>query len=174
MDIKRKIELFLKDISNDIKIPSCVHNSFDNFIPGKTPVYYSGPYWDSREILASIDTLITGDWISAGKNVRKFETEFANVIDEKYGVMVNSGSSANLIMIAALKKYYEWKDNDEFIVSAVGFPTTVSTIIQNNLSPVFIDIEMETLNFNLDLIETKITNKTRAIFLSPVVLCNNE
>ena len=168
-NIDQKIIKFINDIEKDVRIPTCVHNDFGNFIPGTTPIYYSGPYWDDLEILAAIKILILGDWISAGKNVQEFEIQFAKVIDEKYGIMTNSGSSANLVMLASLKKYYNWNDNDEIIVSPVGFPTTISSIVQNSLKPIFLDIEMETLNFDLNLIECKITNKTRAIFLSPVL-----
>ncbi len=64
--------------------------------------------------------------------------------------MVNSGSSANLVLIAALKKHFDWKDGDEIIVSCVGFPTTINPIIQNNLKPVFVDINWDDLNWNLD------------------------
>lgn len=60
--------------------------------------------------------------------------------------MVNSGSSANLVMIAALKKYFEWPDGAEIIVSVVGFPTTVNPIIQNGLTPKFVDITWDDLN----------------------------
>ena len=77
--------------------------------------------------------------------------------------MVNSGSSANLVMVAALKKYFNWQDNDEILVSVVGFPTTLNPIIQNNLKPVFVDIEFDTLNFDLNQLESKITKNTKAI-----------
>lgn len=83
--------------------------------------------------------------------------------------MVNSGSSANLVMIAALKKYFNWEDGNEIILSVVGFPTTLSPIILNGLNPVFIDIEMNSLNFDVTKIEEKITDKTKAIFISPVL-----
>jgi len=83
--------------------------------------------------------------------------------------MVNSGSSANLVMIAALKKCMGWKDGDEIIVSPVGFPTTIAPIVQNGLRPIFVDIEMSTLNFDLDLAARAITPRTRAIFVSPVL-----
>jgi len=169
MKTNERIENFINELSCDVHIPACVHNNFDNFIPGKTPVYYSGPYWGTEEVVAATQALLTGSWISAGTNVQEFENQFAKAINEEYAVMVNSGSSANLIMIAALKEYYNWKDNDEVIVSVVGFPTTTSVVVQNNLKPVFIDIEFDTLNFDLDLIEEKITDKTKAVFLSPVL-----
>jgi CDP-4-dehydro-6-deoxyglucose reductase, E1 len=149
-------------------IPPYVYNS-KNFIPGESPVYYSGPYWDNQEIEAGMHAFLNGKWITAGENVHKFERAFGKKFNTKYCHMVNSGSSANLILIAGLKKRYGWNDADEIIVSPVGFATTISVIHQNQLKPVFIDIEWDTLNFNLDLIEKKITNKTRAIFVSPVL-----
>lgn len=83
--------------------------------------------------------------------------------------MVNSGSSANLVMIAALKKYYDWPDGAEIIVSVVGFPTTVNPIIQNNLVPKFVDITWEDLNWDLCHVTEAITDKTVAVFSSPVL-----
>jgi CDP-4-dehydro-6-deoxyglucose reductase, E1 len=168
VDIDQKIEELIKDLGQDYKILQYVYNG-GTFIPGKTPVYYSGPYFNNLEIIASIKSLLIGKWISSGENVQKFEHEFAKKINQLFGVMVNSGSSANLIMLASLKKYYAWEDDSEIIVSVVGFPTTVSTIYQNRMIPVFVDIEPETLNFDLSLIESKINNKTKAILLSPVL-----
>jgi CDP-6-deoxy-D-xylo-4-hexulose-3-dehydrase len=168
INLHDEIESLIQKIGEDYNVLAYVYNG-KNFIEGETPVYYSGPYWDNEEAIAGVDSLLTGKWISAGEKVKEFEKSFANKINQLFGTMVNSGSSANLIMIGALKKYFQWEDNDEIIVSVVGFPTTISVIIQNNLKPVFIDIELETLNFDLSLIEEKITNKTRAIFVSPVL-----
>jgi len=145
-----------------------IYNSA-NFMPGKTPVYYSGPYWDERETSAGIEAFINGKWITAGSHVHKFEAEFGKRFKTKYNLMVNSGSSANLVLIAALKKRFEWKDDDEVIVSPVGFATTISVLYQNRLKPVFIDIEWETLNFDLTKLEEKITSRTKGIFVSPVL-----
>jgi CDP-6-deoxy-D-xylo-4-hexulose-3-dehydrase len=145
-----------------------IYNS-KNFVPGKTPVYYSGPYWDNREVSAAIDTFLNGKWITAGSAVHKFESEFGKRFNSKYNLMVNSGSSANLVLVSSLKKRFNWEDEDEIIVSPVGFPTTVSVIYQNRLKPVFADIEWKTLNFDLDKVESKITSKTKAIFISPVL-----
>ena len=145
-----------------------IYNSKE-FVPGKTPIYYSGPYWDSKEIEAAIDTFLNGKWITAGESVYHFERTFAKQFNSKYAQMVNSGSSANLVLIAGLKKYLQWDDDTEIIVSPVGFATTISVLYQCRLKPVFVDIEWETLNFDLGLLEKKITNKTKAIFLSPVL-----
>lgn len=145
-----------------------IYNS-KNFQPGVTPIYYSGPYWDEKETNAAINAFLNGLWITAGENVGKFERKFSKMFGVKFSHMVNSGSSANLVLIAALKKRFNWQDDDEIIVSPVGFATTISVIYQNKLKPVFVDIEWETLNFDVDLIESKITNKTKAIFVSPVL-----
>ena len=165
----KKIDKILVDLKDYVKEnkPKYLYNQA--FVAGKSQVLYSGPYWDEDEIMAGITSFVTGKWVVAGESVRKFELAFAEKFGVKYAHMVNSGSSANLVLIAALKKYYGWNDGDEIIVSPVGFPTTISTLVQNNLVPVFIDIEYETLNFDLTKIEEKITSKTKGIFVSPVL-----
>lgn len=161
-NILSELRTFLKENK-----PKYLYNQ--TFIPNKSQVLYSGPYWDEEEIMAAISTLITGKWVVAGENVYKFENQFAKTFGVKYAQMVNSGSSANLVLIAALKKHFGWNDGDEIIVSPVGFPTTISTIVQNNLVPVFVDVEYDTLNFDIHKIEEKITSKTKGIFVSPVL-----
>lgn len=143
--------------------------NYDNFKPGEDYVMYSGQLWDEREMELSLKAFLTGKWISAGENVEKFQIRFSKKYNVKQSHMVNSGSSANLVMIGALKKYFGWKDNDEVIVSPVGFPTTIAPLMQNNLKPVFVDIEFDTLNFDVNLIEEKITDRTKAIIVSPVL-----
>jgi CDP-6-deoxy-D-xylo-4-hexulose-3-dehydrase len=144
-------------------------NQRSSFKPGSDPVYYSGPYWDHQEIEAAIRCLIEGKWLSSGENVMKFERGFSKRFGFTDSVMVNSGSSANLVMVAALKKYFGWQDGDEVIVSVVGFPTTINPIIQNGLKPVFIDIDWEDLNWDLQKLKAAITSKTKAVFSSPVL-----
>jgi CDP-6-deoxy-D-xylo-4-hexulose-3-dehydrase len=140
-----------------------------SFDPGKTPIYYSGPYWDNRETEAAIDTFLNGKWITTGEKVFKFERQFSKRFNVKHSHMVNSGSSANLVLIAALKRRFKWADDDEVLVSPVGFATTISVLYQHRLKPVFVDIEWDTLNFDLDALEAKITPRTKAIFVSPVL-----
>ena len=135
----------------------------------KDSVYYSGPYWDDTEVEALLHSVLKGKWLSSGEAVNKFEREFSKKFNKEYSVMVNSGSSANLVMVAALKKYFGWKDGDEIIVSCVGFPTTIAPIVQNGLVPVFVDISWDDLNWDLNEIERKITPKTKAVFSSPVL-----
>jgi len=133
----------------------------------KDGVKYSGPYWDDKEVSAAVNCLRNGKWLSAGENVNKFERQFSRQFQFASSVMVNSGSSANLAMITGLKKFFNWEDGSEIIVSPVGFPTTIAPLVQNNLKPVFVDIEFDTLNFDLNKIEANY--KTKAIFISPVL-----
>lgn len=139
-----------------------------DWVEGK-PVYYSGPYWDDLEARELIHSILKGKWLSSGEKVNKFEHEFSNKFNFKHSVMVNSGSSANLVMFASLKKYFGWQDGDEIIVCACGFATTVAPIVQCGLKPVFVDIDWEDLNWNLDEVANKITKKTRAVISSPVL-----
>ena len=123
-----KIENIESLVSNHVS--PYIYNS-KVFEPGKTPIYYSGPYWDNKETEAAIDAFLNGKWITAGENVHKFESAFSKRFNTKYSHMVNSGSSANLVLIAALKKRFSWGDDDEIIVSPVGFATTISVLYQN-------------------------------------------
>ena len=164
----KQLQDFLESISNEEGLYPYMPNG-KPFIPGKSSVYYSGPYWDSKEIEAIFNCFLTGTWLASGEEVNKFERKFSKKFNKKSTLMVNSGSSANLVMIAALKKYYGWNDGDEIIVSCVGFPTTIAPIVQNGLKPVFVDINFSDLNWNVDEIEDKITTKTRALFSSPVL-----
>jgi CDP-4-dehydro-6-deoxyglucose reductase, E1 len=141
---------------------------YTNFKPGDQ-ILYSGPFWDHHELEAAMNALLSGKWLSNGEYTARFQVAFARKFGVKEAHFVNSGSSANLVMIAGLKKTLGWKDGDEVIVSPVGFPTTIAPLIQNGLKPVFVDIELETLNFGLQDVELAITNKTVAIFVSPVL-----
>jgi CDP-6-deoxy-D-xylo-4-hexulose-3-dehydrase len=168
--MKDEISNFIEKLGNDHQILNFLHNmKKQEFDRTKDSVYYSGPYWDNAEIIALFEAVLSGKWFTCGAKVDKFERNFSKRFGHKSSVMVNSGSSANLVMIAALKKYFSWNDNAEVIVSTVGFPTTIAPLIQNNLKPVFTDINMQDLNFNLQEVESKITKKTKAIFISPVL-----
>ena len=142
---------------------------YSEFVPGKTAIAYSGPYFDSREIGAAIDSLLNGKWLTAGEKVARFENQFSRKFNVRCSHMVNSGSSANLVMLAAVRKRLGWKDDSEILVSPVGFPTTIAPIVQNGMRPVFADIRLDDLNFDLSEVAAKITDKTVAIFVSPVL-----
>lgn len=163
----------IDEINNAIKTLSQVKpaylKSYEQFSPGKDTVQYSGQWWDAEELELALSAFVKGNWITSGDYVDEFQTKFCEKFNVGYAHMVNSGSSANLVMITALKYHFEWECGDEVIVSPVGFPTTIAPLVQNNLKPVFIDIELDTLNFDVNKIEEKITPKTKAIFVSPVL-----
>jgi CDP-6-deoxy-D-xylo-4-hexulose-3-dehydrase len=161
------LDEILMEISKTVK-PPYTYNQ-ETFVPGVSPVYYAGPLWDHNEIYGAMKTFLTGAWLPSGEQVQKFQEKFATMFNVEHAHMVNSGSSANLVLITALKKFYKWEDGAEIIVSPVGFPTTIAPIAQNNLTPVFVDIELNTLNFDVTKIAEKITDKTVAIFVSPVL-----
>lgn len=122
------------------------------------------PSWDQLEIDA-IQRVVTSGMFSMGKEVFSFEEQFAKYTGSKYCVMVNSGSSANLIMVGAMfyKKNNPWKIGDEVIVPAVSWPTTYYPLYQYGLKIKFVDIDLETLNFDLNALEKAITPNTRGI-----------
>ena len=167
MSVKDKVSNFISELQDDGEklFPYLANKSWK---PGGN-IYYSGPYWDDQEPIAAITTLLKGNWLPAGEEVNKFEKQFGKKFGFDYNIMVNSGSSANLVMIAALKKYFGWADGDEILVCACGFPTTINPIIQAGLKPVFLDIDYSDLNWNLEMLESKITSRTRACFSSPVL-----
>jgi CDP-6-deoxy-D-xylo-4-hexulose-3-dehydrase len=166
MTNKTDIEKFVEDIYKEEKsFPYLIGSK----IKPKNSIPYSGPFWDQEELKAVFSSLIMGKWFPSGGEVAKFESKFSKMFNLGFSLMVNSGSSADLLMIAAIKKVLSWQDNDEVILSVVGFPTTLSSLVLNKLKPVFCDIEMETLNFDISKIEELITSKTRAIYISPVL-----
>lgn len=120
--------------------------------PGVDWVQYAGPYFDSEEFVASVDTLLK-EWLVLGEDAMKFENEFPLLLGKKNGIVVNSGSSANLLMMLTAKKMYLLKDGEKVIVPVAGFPTTVNPILQAGFKPVFVDIDIDTLNINLHQIE---------------------
>lgn len=130
-------------------------------IPGKSYLPSTSKYIDAEDlhylIQASLDM-----WFTAGRFAREFESSFAKYLGLKCSLLVNSGSSANLLAIGALKL----NAGDEVITAAVNFPTTVNPIIQNGLIPKFIDSSLETLNPSFENICKAITPHTKAIVLS--------
>lgn len=162
---KDEVRSFIDDlIEKGYNIPEFdLGNKFNN------KLYYNTPYYDKEELVEFINTFLFGKWAAGGVEVQRFEKEFSTVVRNKHSLMVNSGSSANLVLFAALKERFNWEDGSEIIISNAGFSTSYSAIILNNLIPVFIDIELDTFNFDLGLIESKITEKTKAIFTSPML-----
>lgn len=121
--------------------------------------------WDNKEIEA-IQDVIRRDCYTMGKSVHQFEEDFARYTNHKYCVMVNSGSSANLLAIAAMfyKKDNPLKRGDEVIVPAVSWATTYYPLYQYGLHLKFVDVNLETLNMDTDALKAAVTDKTRLIF----------
>src|SRR3989344_1083422 len=99
------------------------------------------PVYDNRETQAVLRAL-KEKRISQGKFVREFESAWAKYIGRRYAIAVNSGSSANLVAVFALKEHFRWKDGDNIIVPALTFPTAVSPVIQAGLTPVYADVDL--------------------------------
>lgn len=121
--------------------------------------------WDHKE-LDALERVIKSGHFSMGPEVKKFEVDFSDFMGSKYGLMVNSGSSANLLAVASLafKSKDPLKPGDEVIVPAVSWSTTYSPLQQYGLKLVFVDINPSTLNIDLDELSKAITSKTKAIF----------
>ena len=105
-------------------------------------------------------------WLTAVEYTKSFEKSISKFLGNRHTLFVNSGSSANLLAISAVKKHFDCKDGDEVITSAVNFPTTLNPIIQNNLKPVLVDAEPDSYNIDANLIEKNITEKTKGIVLA--------
>ena len=115
--------------------------------------------------------IISSGRITMGKYTGLFEKKFSNKIKTKYSLMVNSGSSANLLAIQCLINPYrkKLKIGDEILIPALCWSTSLWPIIQSGLKPIFVDVNPKTLNIDLDLLQKKITNKTKAIMLVHVL-----
>ncbi len=125
------------------------------------------PSFGEEEIEAACDQMRTTH-VTMGKQVRAFESQCAEHFGSSHALMCNSGSSANLLAIAALSNP-AWpnhmKAGDEVIVPALSWATSVWPIIQHQLTPVFVDCDLDTYNFDYDKLEAVITPKTRAIMI---------
>ncbi|HBS86794.1 MAG: pyridoxamine 5-phosphate oxidase [Bacteroidetes bacterium GWF2_38_335] len=122
--------------------------------------------WDNKELNAIKEVVDSGQF-TMGKNVKIFEKEFASFFGNKYAVMVNSGSSANLLATAALffTQNNALKRGDEVIVPAVSWSTSYFPLQQYGLKCKFVDIDAKTLNYNLESLQEAITDKTRVILV---------
>jgi CDP-4-dehydro-6-deoxyglucose reductase, E1 len=124
--------------------------------------------WNEKEINA-LHRVIASDRYSMGSEVAEFEKDFAEYFGTNYAVMVNSGSSANLLMTAALayskNPKYNLKPGDEIIVPAVSWPTTYYPLSQYGLHLKFVDVDLDTLNYDLDALSSAISDKTKAIMI---------
>ena len=140
---------------------------------GEDWVQYAGPYFTSEEYVKGVESLLKG-WLAMGGDSIKFEKRFPENFGRDYGVLTNSGSSANLLMMAAMtsKRLYNFPKGTKVIVPVAGFPTTVNPIYQFGFEPVFVDIEIDTLNLNIEQVKDAAKNTDAKIITFAHVLGN--
>ena len=139
------------------------------FVPGQTPIPVSGKVLNAEDYASLVDASLDG-WLTAGRFTEQFQRQLARYVGARGAVFVNSGSSANLLALTALTSpklgKRAIKPGDEVLTVAMGFPTTVNPIIQNNLNPVLVDVELGTYDANPDRLRAAIGPKTRAIMMA--------
>lgn len=139
------------------------------FVPGQTYVPVSGKVFDDRELVQLVDASLDF-WLTTGRYAAEFEERFAEWIGVKHCLLVNSGSSANLLALSALTSPKlgdkRLQPGDEVITVAAGFPTTVNPIFQNQLVPVFLDVKLPTYDIDTDQLEAAFSPRTRAIMIA--------
>jgi len=139
------------------------------FVAGETPIPVSGKVFDATELQYLVDASLDF-WLTAGRFAAEFEKQFAEWMGVKFCSLVNSGSSANLLAVTALTSPLlgdrRLVPGDEVITVAAGFPTTVNPIFQNQLVPVFLDIEIPTYNVDVTQLDEALSSRTRAIMLA--------
>ena len=117
--------------------------------------------FDRKSLKKYANFLISNKQLTQGAEVAKFEKNFSKWNNSKYSVLVNSGSSANLLIIFACKEFYGWNNSDEIIVPSLTWPTTVTPVIQSGLKPIFIDTNFTDLSFDYTEIEKKLPKKPK-------------
>jgi CDP-6-deoxy-D-xylo-4-hexulose-3-dehydrase len=149
-------------------------NTNKTWTAGKDFVNYAGPFFDHQEIVAAVSTLLDG-WLVMGKDCLRFESKFPKYFGKDHGVLTNSGSSANLLMMAALKskRGYNFPPGTKVLMPIAGFPTTLNPTLQMGFIPVFLDIEYETLNLDLTLAEDLIKKHDIKVITFAHVLGNS-
>lgn len=139
------------------------------FRPGKSRINYAARVFDKNEIVNLVDSSLEF-WLTYGHYSKEFEQKFAEYLGVRYALLVNSGSSANLLAFMALTSPLlgerTIKRGDEVITVAAGFPTTVSPIIQFGAIPVFVDMAIETCNVDVLMLERAFSEKTKAVMIA--------
>ncbi|MGA2933642.1 MAG: lipopolysaccharide biosynthesis protein RfbH [Methanomicrobiales archaeon] len=140
----------------------------ERFIRGTSRINYAGRVYDEKELISLVDASLDF-WLTTGRYALQFEKDLADFLGVRYCLLANSGSSANLLAVSALTSpklgKNRLKAGDEVITTACGFPSTLNPIVQNNLVPVFVDVEPGTYNIQADRIEDAISDATKAIII---------
>lgn len=162
----------LKNINSSLKssLKGVIESNIQKeIIPGKDYIPVTGKKIDENDLLYAVDATLDG-WLTTGRYAKEFELKLANYIGAKKSILVNSGSSANLVAFYALTSPSLGKraiqKGDEVITVAAGFPTTINPLIQFGCIPIFVDIDIPTYNIDANKIEEAITPKTKAIMIA--------
>jgi CDP-4-dehydro-6-deoxyglucose reductase, E1 len=139
------------------------------FVPGESAVPVSGRVFDAEELTYLVDASLDF-WLTTGRFAAQFEREFARFFGTRHAMLVNSGSSANLLALSALTSPKlgdrRLMPGDEVITVAAGFPTTVNPILQNQMVPVFVDVTIPTYNADVSQLEEARSERTRAVMFA--------
>lgn len=140
-----------------------------DFVPGESTLPVAGRVFDADEIELLVDASLDF-WLTTGRYAQQFEKRFSKVFGRRHAILVNSGSSANLVALSALTSLKlgkrRIKPGDEVITVASGFPTTVNPIVQNGAVPVFLDVHVPTYNVDVTHLEDALSPKTRAVMMA--------
>jgi len=163
----------MKNILDQIKIYVDNQQANKTWTAGKDIVNYAGSYFDSSEYVAAVEALLKG-WLVLGETGTRFEREFPKLLGQDYGILTNSGSSSNLLMMASLtsKRGYNLPKGTKVLMPIAGFPTTLNPTIQLGFEPVFLDIELDTLNLDLTKAEDLIKQHNIRVITFAHVLGN--
>ena len=141
----------------------------DAFIPGTSRVNYAGRVFDENEMINLVDSALEF-WLTYGNWSKDFEKGLADYLGVRFALLVNSGSSANLLafmtLTSSLLGERRIRRGDEVITVAAGFPTTIAPIVQYGAVPVFVDVELETANIDASRLEAALSPKTKAVMLA--------
>jgi len=159
LEILQGVEKFIKEKHQTKK-----------WVPGVDWVQYAGPFFDEKEYTAAIKSLLN-EWLVLGQDAITFERLFPSQFAKKYGILTNSGSSSNLIMLSAMasKRLYNFPKGTKVITPIAGFPTTINPILQTGFVPVFVDIDLDTLNLNLNQVEVAAKQGAKIITFANVL-----
>ena len=139
------------------------------FVPGESKVPYGGRVFDEKELCSLVDSSLDF-WLTYGRFSREFEQKLAGILNVRYALLVNSGSSANLLAFFALTSPLledrRIRRGDEVITVAAGFPTTVAPILQYGAVPVFVDVELATANIDISQLESAWSPRTKAVMIA--------
>lgn len=168
MSNKEKAEALRQKILGLVEEYAVLAHAPREFEPGVSSVPVSGKVYGASEMRSLVDSSLDF-WLTTGRFNTAFEERLRNFLGVRFALTCNSGSSANLLAMSALTS--PMLDNplepgDEVITCATGFPTTVNPSFQNNLVPVFIDVDIPTYNIRAELIESAISPRTRAIMVA--------